>query len=464
MSLLTKLPFILKECQEKYERCSMEAVPQFTLTEQIGAREGEAELENIFAKGDNAAFMDYLLKKKGLRGKLKLIYIDPPFYSKADYGTEIRLESEKLKKIPIMKQKAYQDTWENGMEEYLTMLAYRLLFMKDLLAEDGGIWVHLDWHVVHYVKIILDEIFGEDHFVNEVIWNYKSGGVSKRYFARKHDTLLYYGKTSKYYFNPQKEKSYNRGLKPYRFKGVAEYQDEVGWYTMVNKKDVWQIDMVGRTSGERTGYATQKPELLISQILQSCTKEGDLCADFFGGSGTLAAAASKMGRRFVSCDVGNLSVTYTYKRLIANCIPFAFYESVEEFCREQNCEKNRNLNVAKIFANIRLKKDAVSDKSMLSVDLNGYEPDFSTEFPVNEKYREIISKIIKQEPLLLVDYWMVDFHYDGVTFRPEDCYTKSKKGLLTHVEIEGDSSACIQVCVVDVFGNRTFLKWKGSDK
>ena len=94
----------------------------------------------------------------------------------------------------------------------------------------------------------------------------------------------YFRKSKKYYFKAQQEKSYNRGYKPYRFKGVKEYKDELGWYTMVNKKDVWQIDMVGRTSSERTGYATQKPEALLRQILDSCTEEGDLCADFFCGS------------------------------------------------------------------------------------------------------------------------------------------------------------------------------------
>lgn len=103
----------------------------------------------------------------------------------------------------------------------------------------------------------MDEIFGEDNFVNEIIWHYKSGGSGKRHFSRKHDTILVYSKTKKYYFLPDKEKSYNRGFKPYRFKGVKEYKDDMGWYTMVTMKDVWNVDMVGRTSSERTGYATQ---------------------------------------------------------------------------------------------------------------------------------------------------------------------------------------------------------------
>ena len=160
------------------------------------------------------------------------------------------------------------------------MLCIRFYMMRDLLADEGCLWVHLDWHIVHYVKVLLDEIFGQKNFINEIIWNYKSGGSSKRHYARKHDTLLFYAKSPKYYFEAQKEKSYNRGYKPYRFKGVREYRDETGWYTMVNMKDVWQIDMVGRTSAERTGYATQKPEALLTRILESCTREGDIVCDF----------------------------------------------------------------------------------------------------------------------------------------------------------------------------------------
>ena len=114
----------------------------------------------------------------------------------------------------------------------------------------------------------------EKNFVNEIIWTYKSGGSSKKHFARKHDTILVYSKTDKYYLSLPKEKSYNRGLKPYRFKGVEEFQDETGWYTMVNMKDVWNIDMVGRTSAERTGYATQKPEALLSSLRNRPPRRG----------------------------------------------------------------------------------------------------------------------------------------------------------------------------------------------
>ena len=244
MSLILKLPQVLQESREAFEKLmdGEDAVP-FRPTELVsggdGIRDPEAAADfNMLALGDNLDFMAYLLKERGMEGKINLIYVDPPFFSKSDYGSDIRLKSDKIEKIPIMRQKAYHDTWENGMEEYLKMLALRFFLMHRLLAGDGSLFVHLDWHAVHYVKILLDEIFGAKNFVNEVIWQYKSGGASRRCFARKHDNLLFYGKTRNYYFKPMQEKSYNRGFKPYRFKGVKEYRDETGWYTMVNRKDV----------------------------------------------------------------------------------------------------------------------------------------------------------------------------------------------------------------------------------
>lgn len=223
--------------------------------------------------------MKTLLDERQMAGKIQMIYIDPPFFSKSNYDAVVKAGDTNIKHL------AYGDKWEKGLSEYLKMLAVRLYLMKDLLADDGLIWLHLDWHVVHYAKVIMDEVFGEKNFVNEIIWTYKSGGTSKKHFARKHDTILVYAKSGKYRFYPLQEKSYNRQFKPYRFKGVKEYKDEAGWYTMVNMKDVWNIDMVGRTSAERTGYATQKPEQLLSRMIESCTREGDICADFFCGSG-----------------------------------------------------------------------------------------------------------------------------------------------------------------------------------
>ena len=233
------------------------------------------------------------LATSDFKGKFQMIYMDPPFYSGAKYFFRRSDGSKKL---------AYSDVWGSGLLEYLEMIAKRILIARELLSDDGLMWIHLDYRAVHYVKIIMDEIFGMENMVNEIVWGYRSGGASGRRFARKHDTILLYSKTKEYKFNPQKEKSYNRGALPYNFKGVREYEDENGWYTLVNMRDIWEIPMVGRTSGERTGYATQKPEELIRRMVLASTDVGDLCGDFFAGSGTLGAVCMSLGRSFVICD------------------------------------------------------------------------------------------------------------------------------------------------------------------
>lgn len=314
MSLISNFAKITEESRIEYE--SMKAA----VLSKSDALGGAYSDENILALCNNAAFMKYLIDSAEMKGKVKMVYIDPPFFSKANYEATLSVASEGKK----VRHLAYEDVWEQGMEDYLKMMATRLLFIKDLLAEDGTVWVHLDWHSVHYVKVLLDDIFGDRNFINEIIWQYKSGGSSKKHFARKHDNILVYGKSSKYYLKLPKEKSYNRGLKPYRFKGVEEFCDDVGWYTMVNMKDVWSIDMVGRTSKERTGYATQKPEALLTRIIEAASCEGDLVADFFCGSGTLAAVASKTGRRWLCCDSSPVALASCVKRFMDREMKFSF--------------------------------------------------------------------------------------------------------------------------------------------
>ena len=292
MSILYDLPGIIDQAKAEYEK-----MPK-------GCDHFEPD---TVACCDNAAFLaaHSLCDEK----QIDFIYVDPPFFSNADYKARVRVEGK------IEQLTAFSDRWES-MSDFLQSMTLRLLLMRDVLKDSGTIAVHLDTRASHYVKVIMDEIFGSRNFVNEIIWSYKSGGASIKSFARKHDTILLYSKTRRYYFTPQKERSYNRGGKPYRFKGVEEYADETGhWYTLVNRKDVFSVDMVGRTSAERTGYATQKPEKLLEILLRSCCPEGGVCADFFCGSGSLAAAAKKLGCSYVLCDSSQLAVEITKKRL-----------------------------------------------------------------------------------------------------------------------------------------------------
>lgn len=299
----------------------------------------EKQWFNKLIYGDNLLAMQALLlgdENTSLRGKVDLIYIDPPFDSKADYRTKVELSAENIEQKPnVIEQIAYKDTWKNGTASYLEMMVPRLILMRELLSDTGSIYVHIDWHIGHYLKLILDDIFGKDNFVNEIIWNYKSGGTSDKYFARKHDTILLYRKTKNYKFNVQKEKSYNRGFKPYRFKGVEEFEDELGWYTCVNMKDVWQIDMVGRTSSERINYGTQKPEKLLERIIKASSDEGDLVLDCFMGSGTTGAVAERMGRRWIMTDLGKPATMITRKRLIDQEAKPFLYQSIGDYQKEQ---------------------------------------------------------------------------------------------------------------------------------
>ena len=362
MSLIFSLPDVLEESRREYERIK-EASSEgkvFYPVERI--HHGKPDQGSLLAKGDNLEFIQYLIREKQMEGRLQLVYMDPPFYSKASYDAVIKLKSPLISQAPAIKPAAYDDVWKTGIEDYLRMLCVRFFLIRDLLTDEGCFWVHLDWHVAHYVKVLLDEIFGQKNFVNEIIWHYKSGGTGKRNFSRKHDTLLFYGKSKHYYFQPLKEKSYNRNYQPYRFKGVKEYKDELGWYTMVNMKDVWQIDMVGRTSAERTGYATQKPEQLLCRIIESCSREGDLCADFFCGSGTLAAAAEKLGRSWISCDVGELAAASCLKRMSVKKSAFTLLSRQPDGGGEE------------LILDAIKESMEFTDKKLVTVTLKGYAP------------------------------------------------------------------------------------------
>lgn len=439
MSLIFSLPAILEESRREYIQIkeSREPEERFYPVERICHKQSAAE--GILAHGDNLAFMRYLMKERNMEGKLQLAYLDPPFYSKASYDAVIKLKSELVGEVPAIKPLAYDDLWQTGMEEYLRMLCVRFFLIRDLLSEEGCLWVHLDWHVVHYVKILLDEIFGEKNFVNEIVWHYKSGGTGKRNFSRKHDTLLFYGKSKNYYFQPLKEKSYNRGFKPYRFKGVKEYKDDLGWYTMVNMKDVWQIDMVGRTSSERTGYATQKPEQLLKRVIESCSREGDLCADFFGGSGTFAAAAEDLGRRWISCDIGGIATACSLKRMSVKKSAFILLEGKED-------QQGEELEIGLTAEPIEL-----TDKKLITVTLVGYAMD-RKRLSLKKEDQAIIKKFCRKDPLQLLEYWSVDFHYNGRSHNPEFCFPKKNHNMEKVCrQISGDVKK-ISVRAVDVFG------------
>jgi site-specific DNA-methyltransferase (adenine-specific) len=199
------------------------------------------------------------------------------------------------------------------MMAYLAMMAPRLIELHRVLKPTGGIYLHCDPTASHYLKMLMDAVFGPRNFRNEIIWHYKTGGVSKRWFGRKHDVILFYSKTSQYQFCPQQEKSYLSHR--YGFSNVEILEDENGPYTMVYMRDVWDIPALRGNQPEALGYPTQKPEALLERIIKASSNEGDLVLDPFCGCGTTIAVAQRLKRRWIGIDVARFAVTLVKRRL-----------------------------------------------------------------------------------------------------------------------------------------------------
>jgi adenine-specific DNA-methyltransferase len=273
--------------------------------------------------GDNKLVMSSLLEK--FAGKINLIYIDPPFATGADFKFKIQIGEEKeeiTKEHSIIEEKAYRDTWGRGLDSYLQMMYERLVLMKELLAENGSIYVHLDWHVGHYVKVMMDEIFGYENFRNEIVWFYPdTPGRTERYFNSKHDVILWYSKSNKYLFNADdvREEILPESKKRYKSPRVLGGRSYVGGKSAEIGKvpeDVWRIPSVKGTTVEDVAFDTQKPEALLKRIILASSNPGDLVADFFCGSGTTLVVAEKLGRRWIGCDLSRYAIHVTRKRLL----------------------------------------------------------------------------------------------------------------------------------------------------
>ena len=300
---------------------------------------GENADGNMVIRGECVSACAYL-KSKGIQ--VDLVYIDPPFASGADYAkkvyirrnpkvAEVIAQAEQeldVDELKAFEEKMYGDVWDK--EKYLNWMYENLMAIKSVMSETASIYVHLDWHIGHYVKILLDEIFGEDNFRNEIIWGYRTGGTSKSCFAKKHDTLLYYSKTEDRVFNLQYYRSYQE--KKYNFN--AKYpelwdEEKKKWYHNSICRDVWEdINVIGTEAdgSESLDYATQKPEALLERIINASSNEGMIVADFFGGSGVTAAVANKLNRKFIHCDIGVNSIQTTRDRLKSDGAQFDVLE------------------------------------------------------------------------------------------------------------------------------------------
>lgn len=307
---------------------------------------------NRLIYGDNLLTMQALLAGDpatglpSMRGKVDLIYIDPPFDSKADYRTKITLPGADIQQKPtVIEQFAYADTWEEGTVSYLRMMYPRLVLMRELLSDRGSIYVHIDWHVGHYVKILMDEIFGKENFRNEIVWCYTSASNVKRDFAKKHDCIYRYSKSDNYCFNiqevliPYNEKTlenYKKGLKGSGYTG-----DGIAKETILKDgkipEDWWNLAITARfpiDGVKRVGYPTEKPMALLERIIKASSNEGDLVCDFFGGSGTTAAVAERLGRRWIIGDIGKPASLVMRKRFIDQEVKPFLYQSIGDYQKE----------------------------------------------------------------------------------------------------------------------------------
>ena len=347
---------------------------------------------NRLVYGDNLLTMQALLAGDpqtglpSLRGKVDLIYIDPPFDSKADYRTPITLPNTSFSQKPtVIEQFAYADTWEEGTISYLKMIYPRLVLMKELLSERGSIYVHIDWHIGAYMKIILDDIFGKDMFRNELVWTYfgfKRSTTKK--FPQKHDVIYSYTKNNEYVWNTQYKPHSAEYIKRFKKdKNGRLYRDDVnptGGGTRVIYLDevkgdivdsVWEdIPPVNPVAKERVGYATQKPEALLERIIKASSNEGDLVCDFFGGSGTTAAVAEKLGRRWITCDIGKPASLVMRKRFIDQEVNPFLYQSIGDYQKEafHNNKKLRRVGdlsqvVLGLFGALSFSPEQVSDRN-----------------------------------------------------------------------------------------------------
>ena len=397
-----------------------------------------AEPENFSGKliqGDNLEILQLLLEE-GYQERIDLIYIDPPYLSRQKYSSKIKLADRdgdhNLERL------VFVDEGEENLDTYLDDLYSRLKLMKQLLSPRGSIFVHLDWHVSHYIKIILDEIFGSGNFINEIVWCYGGGSGSKSHFHRKHDLIFWYGKTADYIFNPQ-YRPYSRGTVERgltRVKGDKYRLHQEGalmqdWWIDINK-------ILSPTAYENLKFPTQKPEGLLTRLISAASHPDSLVADFYAGSGTTAAVCEKLNRQWVICDNSPLAATISIQRMIRmNSQPFI----LEVVNRAQPSRLNHNR------LQVNFSHQAYDHEySRIDVAIMAYAP--SPKISLDTSFKTQIQ------------FWELDLDYRGDIFRSQVQIMRDKmkwdESLPTSASVlipRGESGA-VAVRVHDIFGDR----------
>ncbi len=317
--------------------------------------------------GDNFAVMSALLPE--YEGRINLIYADPPFFTNRKFSTRIGRGEDSRKPEKWQLAEGYHDAWSD-LDCYLQFLYERLSLMFRLLAPNGTLYLHLDWHADAYARIILDEIFGSDGvFINEIIWTYHGPSPIKSAFNRKHDTILVYAKGKDYTFNADAVRE------PYNPNTIATFKSspKAGFGKVPDlvrgkvPEDWWYFPVVARLHSERTGYPTQKPEALLKRIILASSNKGDTIADFFCGSGTTSLVAAKNGRKFITSDVAIRAIHTARNRLAETKSVFSLERDTSLKALISNEAKN---------IKIQLSEDSVRLDTSLDVDFWEVDPDW----------------------------------------------------------------------------------------
>jgi site-specific DNA-methyltransferase (adenine-specific) len=377
--------------------------------------------QNRLILGDNLPIMAALLPE--YRAQVDLIYADPPFFTNRHYPVRIGRGEDSRRPQDWQLAVGYPDRWQD-IDSYLNMLYPRLRLMYDLLSPTGTLYLHLDWHADSYARLLLDEIFGAERLLNEIIWVYHGPSPIRSAFNRKHDTILVYTKGEKYTFNvdavrqpynPQTVKTFASSPKA----GFGKVPDlERGKVP----EDWWYFPVVARLHNERSGYPTQKPEALLERMIRASSNPGDLVADFFCGSGTTPLIAAKLSRRFIASDVSFRAIHTTRTRLVQAGTP--------TFSIERASASQVYVEEASLPQGLRLEVDRKSARLLA------------------EQADEI-------------DYWEIDPAWDGHLFRSAaQAIRLRRKGIFTNQLSLPSRRTDLPVCarVIDIHGNSALLK------
>ncbi|MCL1939131.1 MAG: site-specific DNA-methyltransferase [Desulfovibrionaceae bacterium] len=443
-------------------------------------------LPNLLVRADNRLLLSSLLhgplrRAIDARGGIRLAYMDPPFAVGTDFTMPVAREGR-------ISAVAYSDIWPGGLAGFLNMMHERLLLLRDLLAPDGSLFLHCDHRTAPHLRLLLDEVFGPERFLGDIVWHYTGGGRARRWFSRKHDRILHYARSASWTFNPDAVRVPYKPTSAYAKSGITSragkryLPDPRG--TPVD--DVWDIPMINPLSFERSGYPTQKPESLLERIILAASEPGDLVADFFCGSGTTAAVAERLGRRWIVCDQAPLAVQATAKRLesMPGSAPFILASLEDKLSHYQKKTKSASPTPPPVFTHrARLKhKDIAYDLSDVRISLRRGENGIFLEL---ESFSVTLQEGLSALPehlalsnsngLAWLDGWSIglapgpDFAYPGC--RADFLYNRvlwqARRGRdnainLTSPELvppvkDAYSKNALVVTVNDIFGNESRL-------